>query len=578
MSEIRYLLFLLLLLCDVCDIYYGVLLFFYDMLREPDVGELVDWLHDRDALTIPAIRSLASTKPDPWRVSIKRIRQFLSQRRANSALILPSAGESRDAVLQSITMGHLEHIDSAGALESIATFIGDAEPELLGLLYEANRNTIAWYYEKFLNKTSEVWNPLTWASWTHALWFLSKTEAGPGTRRVIATFDAQQMFKAALQSETLYRKVLDYLEIPEEAEDGESSSASTLSQTSTEDSHDGCLENRSARALDEHLAVVRGPTVEDLPAEVSLEILGNLTFAERLSFARASPVAALHVAQTIHAATVSFLRTFGLHPRSIRLMQVATRTLISGSFIPAIMCEAFEPNDIDFYTPKAAGHDVARFFKKSGDWSRIKFSTTYNFASGIGHVYTMRHRTSEMKINIIESLTLNALDAVVQFHSTCVIGAISADSFWHGYPDLTLARVSITSPARMPLTKDIVQQTRTWTILRKYAARGYDFHLGEFRAPHTCCEDARCPATVRTSDDSGCVRIPLPKWEFSTPGTPECVSCWTFSGCGCPGGILSRAPISQVSLATSPGISHWRFMMNHLLNAEEAPGEALGLF
>ncbi|KAJ7774874.1 hypothetical protein B0H16DRAFT_1303861 [Mycena metata] len=275
-------------------------------------------------------------------------------------------------------------------------------------------------------------------------------------------------------------------------------------------------------------------------------------------------------------------------------MQAATGTLISGSLIPAIMSGNFRPTDVDFYTPKGAGLDVSLFLKRSGDWKRTKFAPTYNFASGIGHVFTLRHRTTRKRINIIESLTPHALDAVVQFHSTCVIGAISADAFWHGYAHLALSNITITTPTRMPLTRDVVQQTRAWKILRKYKQRGFDFHLDEFRVPHVCCEDVRCPATIRTSDDVGCSRISLPAWGLSDFRQAEHISCWTLHGSGCPGGILSRAPASQIALATNPIgwsfvrnmgsgntdkiiVSHWRLMMNHLMNLSQAPDVALGL-
>ncbi|KAJ7018089.1 hypothetical protein C8F04DRAFT_977881, partial [Mycena alexandri] len=174
----------------------------------------------------------------------------------------------------------------------------------------------------------------------------------------------------------------------------------------------------------------------------------------------------------------------------------------------------FEPHDIDFYTPKDRAFEVVMFFRRSGKWRRVKFSAKYDFSTGIGRVYAMRHRQTKKKINIIESLTPYALDAVVQFHSTCVMGAFSADAFWHGHVDTALANISITTPPRMPLTSDLDQQTRTWKILRKYTTRGFDFHFDEFRAPHSCCADTRCPATIRTSDDAGCIRIALPSWVF----------------------------------------------------------------
>jgi hypothetical protein len=83
-------------------------------------------------------------------------------------------------------------------------------------------------------------------------------------------------------------------------------------------------------------------------------------------------------------------------------------------------------------------------------YKTTEVSTAYQFTASMSSVWTMVHPLGE-EIKIIESLTDNALDAVMHFHLTCVFGAWTADGVWYGYPDLTASLRSITTIALMPL-------------------------------------------------------------------------------------------------------------------------------
>ncbi|KAJ6489537.1 hypothetical protein C8R47DRAFT_977882 [Mycena vitilis] len=139
-------------------------------------------------------------------------------------------------------------------------------------------------------------------------------------------------------------------------------------------------------------------------------------------------------------------------------MQTATGAVISGSTIPAMMATTnkFDPRDLDVYTGRAKGFDVVSFLTKTRRYGLVDVRGTYDFAAGIGKVYTLRHRETCREINVIESLTDNPLDAVAHFHSTCVFGAWTAEGFWHAYPRLTFAGLSMTSPTNMPVGGDLV--------------------------------------------------------------------------------------------------------------------------
>jgi hypothetical protein len=109
-------------------------------------------------------------------------------------------------------------------------------------------------------------------------------------------------------------------------------------------------------------------------------------------------------------------------------------SLISGSTIAVLtgLPSAFCPTDLDVYTPRGGGWKVVQFFKKGGKYRVTKATSAYDFAAGIGKVFTLRHRASKKTINIIESISLNPLDAVLHFHLSCIFGAWTANHFWHG--------------------------------------------------------------------------------------------------------------------------------------------------
>ncbi|KAJ7659699.1 hypothetical protein DFH06DRAFT_927897, partial [Mycena polygramma] len=125
--------------------------------------------------------------------------------------------------------------------------------------------------------------------------------------------------------------------------------------------------------------------------------------------------------------------------------------VISGSTVAAAMKESdtFTPNDLDIYTPFGTGYSVVQFLKRAGTYSVLGLGRDYDFATGIGKVWTMRNRCTGLKINVIESLTPYAMDSVLHFHSSCLFGAWTARGWWPGYPWLTAAGFTMTTPSRM---------------------------------------------------------------------------------------------------------------------------------
>ncbi|KAJ7158198.1 hypothetical protein C8R43DRAFT_882488, partial [Mycena crocata] len=234
-----------------------------------------------------------------------------------------------------------------------------------------------------------------------------------------------------------------------------------------------------------------------------------------------------------------------LTQKKVRLMQTASGCIVSGSAVTALLnnCRSFKPNDLDFYTPFGSGTDVVCYILLSGKYLEVDLKNAlpgvgeYNFAAGIGRVWTLRLRHSTITINVIESLTLNPFDAVCHFHSTCVFGAWTASGIWHGYPLLTLQGRSLTTPMQLPLGNDLRTHQHIWNILRKYRHRGFSFVLGELEEDHVCGEHYSCPATTRTTDDPGCLWIPFPPWLYDDESPPVYETSWSLGGTGCRSGL-----------------------------------------
>ncbi|KAJ7431460.1 hypothetical protein B0H11DRAFT_1762080 [Mycena galericulata] len=228
-------------------------------------------------------------------------------------------------------------------------------------------------------------------------------------------------------------------------------------------------------------------------------------------------------------------------------MLAGTGALISGSTVAALLQPGmFSPGDIDIYTACRRGYDAVKFLLRMGKFSIAKTSTSYDYTAGIRKVWTLEATntldgTDAKKINVIESLSDNPFDPLTHFHLTCVVGAWLADGFWHGYPALTSRKVALTTMHQLPLKDDLKQQKHVWGVLQKYTDRGFTIAIGEYDNDHDCGTDANCPATLRSSDDAGCLYTPFPVWPYTGEAQVHAEVCWSFGGTGCTRGILRRS-------------------------------------
>ncbi|KAK7026986.1 hypothetical protein R3P38DRAFT_2424499, partial [Favolaschia claudopus] len=205
------------------------------------------------------------------------------------------------------------------------------------------------------------------------------------------------------------------------------------------------------------------------------------------------------------------LKDFDLDFDMVRLMMTATGTVIAGSTLPALCTDfLFEPHDIDFFCPLAHGQYVVLFLEQNG-YSVGKCVRDYGKLPGVGIIWYLQHESGR-SVNVVEGRTEDPLHAIARFHSSPVVGAISSRGVWHANPWLTFRCMALTTPVLSRLQPTLDSQKHVWKIIHKYESRGFEWSFGGFKAPHKCGSDFRCPATPRTSNDSGCFFIPFPKW------------------------------------------------------------------
>ncbi|KAJ7494792.1 hypothetical protein B0H11DRAFT_1626649, partial [Mycena galericulata] len=228
------------------------------------------------------------------------------------------------------------------------------------------------------------------------------------------------------------------------------------------------------------------------------------------------------------------LARFHLRFIDVRLLLSATGAIISGSAVLALITSGppFDPGDLDFFTQHGGSAPILSFLRVAAGYKQISVTGPYDFAKGVATIRTLRRGRDGQKINVIEGYTDNPLDMVVRFHSTPVFGAWGSDVVWHGNPKLTVAGIAVTTPSQMPLDGSEQCHEHTREVTRKYTDRGFNYYLNEYPHGHTCGVDLRCPATLRSSDDEGCMLFHFPQWDLSAHGVPLSHVSWNMGGGG----------------------------------------------
>ncbi|KAK6966300.1 hypothetical protein R3P38DRAFT_3246532 [Favolaschia claudopus] len=238
--------------------------------------------------------------------------------------------------------------------------------------------------------------------------------------------------------------------------------------------------------------------------------------------------------EVLERSATRLLARFKLRFSDVRLLLTAARCAIVGPSIISLARPdlAMSPSELDIVTGRGKAPAVADFFILAACYRVVKVpdDSDYDEVEGIGFgpVWSLA-LGDNLKINIIESITDEPLDAVVRFHFTCVVAAWHADGIWLAYPELLKEALVITTPAAYPIESGFARRFSVWSAFRK--------------------RELSCNAAVL--DDAGCRFFAFPEWRYTgESGLPD-PTCWTMGGSGCSEGILRRdgAPVNLVVCA-----------------------------
>ncbi|KAJ7446253.1 hypothetical protein B0H11DRAFT_2249067 [Mycena galericulata] len=382
----------------------------------------------------------------------------------------------------------------------------------------------------------------TWESQVFALQHSSDAWA---SRTILSTMTPMDLVETALHSQSMFRVVTEYLNF--------------LSSNAFDDAEftddEGGSDDEEAEEM---------PPAEQyfgIPPEITLRILSGLDFADQLRVARSSRLGAGFAAVSFQDRASRLLDRFRLRFVDIRLLLAATGAIISGSTVVALLHSgtSFQPGDLDFFTRDRGGYIVVQFLAAAAGYKMISCTGPYDCAKGVTRIYTLQEEVGSQKINVIEGFTNNPLDIVVHFHSTPVFGAWTSKGFWHGEPELTLDNIAITTPYLLPVVGG-VDNNHVQSILSKYMDRGFAYSFNEYEQPHVCGVDLRCPASLRSSDDEGCLVFDWPTWDLSAHSVPFIHVSWAMRGGGCSLGIRAASGVS-VRPASSMSDAGWKALM-----------------
>ncbi|KAK7027563.1 hypothetical protein R3P38DRAFT_3190434 [Favolaschia claudopus] len=362
--------------------------------------------------------------------------------------------------------------------------------------------------------------------WTRQLLLLQSNASSKRKKVALCSMSAQRLCFTALVSRQHFREVSEFLDVKEKhrtspADEEDNDSSVSGSSDSEAGSRAESLVSILLEAKADSLRVLSytGDIDDDLPEGPGLRA--------RIRVRRA---VSARLPQSGHA------RRSGTTSVSFSLLRGALSSGRRLSLSPDLTLQC-SPSELDIVTGRGKAPAVADFFilarvLQSSEGPR-RFGLRRSRRHWILVLCGVLALGDNLKINIIESITDEPLDAVVRFHFTCVVAAWHADGIWLAYPELLKEALVITTPAAYPIESGFARRFSVWSAFRKYVEAGFRVHLNEYPRPHICGEDVNCPATLRSSDDAGCRFFAFPEWRYTgESGLPD-PTCWTMGGSGC---------------------------------------------
>lgn len=193
---------------------------------------------------------------------------------------------------------------------------------------------------------------------------------------------------------------------------------------------------------------------------------------------------------------------------SLWLTMENTCSVISGLYaLLAIFPGVFEPNDLDFYVP-ASNLDILLSYIQQNGYTLAASPAEYRYMSP-SVLGVHRLVCGALAIDVVSMQGPDPLKAVVEFHSTLLMNAISSSGLVCLYASLTLRNVGIINYGlpSIPGVNGVAH-------FDKYRLRGFsleesleDLDDSLVEDGHRCRVNPSCPSTIRTIHDAGVLFI-----------------------------------------------------------------------
>ncbi|KAJ7100063.1 hypothetical protein B0H15DRAFT_944440 [Mycena belliarum] len=307
--------------------------------------------------------------------------------------------------------------------------------------------------------------------------------------------------------------------------------------------------------------------IKKLPPECLAQILGELNIKDRVSFGRTCRDHKIAIeALVFHEQSVAFAAS-GLDFAEVRLLLLATHTLVGGSVIPQIMraIPRSRRNQPDFYIDRRDEDRVLRFLELAGGFTPVAAPITIAQYS----ITTLKSATAVIRVFRCPN---DPILGILRNPASHQFGFCNANRVYHAYPQLLDEGVALTTPAMFHMGEELEDHVAAWTLLHEVTQLGLRWRFDNDKQ-HICGAQAAysCPATLRITTDGGWSRFrTIP----SSLGAAAAVArvTWSFGGTGCRAGILDGGRVYPVSTEDN---EEWYATVAALIETEEAPTAVL---
>ncbi|KAJ7084469.1 hypothetical protein B0H15DRAFT_802526 [Mycena belliarum] len=259
-------------------------------------------------------------------------------------------------------------------------------------------------------------------------------------RQLLRVVDAQTLLRVFLRDPSSAQKILDYAR------------SATVYSNCTDFFKSKCrADTGTVHGSDNGL-------IKKLAPECLAEVVGDLNIKDRIAFGRTCKDHRIAItALVFHEQSVAFAAC-GLNFAEVRLLLLATQSLVGGCVIPQIMraIPRSPKNHPDFYIDRRNEERVVRFLDFAGGFRPVGVPIVVGQYS----ITTLRSSTAELRVFGCPS---EPILGVLLNRASHKFGFCDANTVYHAYPQLLDDGVVLTTPAVFRIAEELEDHIAAWT-------------------------------------------------------------------------------------------------------------------